>query len=155
MVPRVLEVGSWTPIGPQPTSAGTNFVTSGRVNSIAIDPRNNNIVYAGAAEGGVWKSTDGGATWKPLTDAQPSMANGAIALDPSNPDTVYVGTGEENFAIDSYYGAGILKSTDAGRNLDEHCRSVLTRLYRWDGSEPFQQPGSVVFLRHGHLAIRG
>jgi uncharacterized protein (TIGR03437 family) len=114
MVPRVLEVGSWTPIGPQPTNAGTNFVTAGRVNSIAIDPRNNNTLYVGAAEGGVWKSTDGGATWKPLTDAQPSMANGAIALDPSNPDTVYVGTGEENFAIDSYYGAGILKSTDAG-----------------------------------------
>jgi uncharacterized protein (TIGR03437 family) len=114
MAPRALEVGSWTSIGPQPTSAGTNFVTAGRINSIAIDPRNNNTLYAGAAEGGVWKSTDGGTTWKALTDAQPSMANGAIALDPSNPDTVYVGTGEENFAIDSYYGAGILKSTDAG-----------------------------------------
>src|SRR5579863_2336382 len=114
VLPRVLEVGSWTPIGPQPTNAGTAFVTAGRINSIAIDTRNNNTLYAGAAEGGVWKSTDGGTTWKPLTDAQPSMANGAIALDPSNPDIVYVGTGEENFAIDSYYGAGILKSTNAG-----------------------------------------
>jgi uncharacterized protein (TIGR03437 family) len=111
---KALEVGNWTSIGPQPTSAGTNFVTAGRVNTIAIDPRNINTVYVGAAEGGVWKTADGGNTWTSLTDAQPSLANGAIALDPSNPDIVYVGTGEENFAIDSYYGAGILKSTDAG-----------------------------------------
>jgi uncharacterized protein (TIGR03437 family) len=112
--PRALEVGNWTSIGPQPTGAGTGYVTAGRVNTIAIDPQNSNIVYAGAAEGGVWKSTDGGNTWTALTDAQASLANGAIALDPSNSDVIYVGTGEENFAIDSYYGAGILKSTDAG-----------------------------------------
>uniref|UniRef100_Q022A7 Glycosyl hydrolase n=1 Tax=Solibacter usitatus (strain Ellin6076) TaxID=234267 RepID=Q022A7_SOLUE len=104
----------WTLIGPQPTGAGTTSVTSGRVNAIAIDPRDNNVVYIGAAEGGVWKTTDGGVHWTPLTDTQPSLATGAIAIDPNHPDTVYVGTGEENFAGDSYYGAGILKSTDAG-----------------------------------------
>ena len=107
-------MGSWTSIGPQPTSAGTIFVTSGSVNSIAIDPRNSKTIYVGSAEGGVWKTTNGGTTWKSLTDSQPSLANGAIALDPSNSEIVYVGTGEENFAIDSYYGAGILKSTNAG-----------------------------------------
>src|SRR6202011_6164713 len=89
-------------------------VTAGRVNAIAIDPRDNNVVYIGAAEGGVWKTTDGGINWTPLTDSQPSLATGSIAIDPTNPDTVYVGTGEENFAGDSYYGAGILKSTDGG-----------------------------------------
>ena len=51
--PRALTVGSWTSIGPQPTSAGTIFVTSGRVNSIAIDPRNSKTIYVGSAEGGV------------------------------------------------------------------------------------------------------
>ena len=112
--PRSLPVGAWTSIGPRPTSAGTIFVTAGRVNSIAIDPKNSGTIYVGSAEGGVWKTTNGGANWKSLTDAQPSLANGAIALDPSNSDIIYVGTGEENFAIDSYYGAGILKSTDAG-----------------------------------------
>ena len=111
---KTLQVGSWMSIGPQPTSGGTTFVTAGRVNSIAIDPKNSNTLYVGAAEGGVWKATDGGATWTALTDGQASMANGAIALDPNNSDIIYVGTGEENFAIDSYYGAGILKSTDAG-----------------------------------------
>src|SRR5690348_7721681 len=105
---------NWTLIGPRPTDSGSNYVTAGRVNAIAIDPRDNNVVYMGAAEGGVWKTIDGGATWKPLTDDQPTLANGAIALDPTNPDIVFVGTGEENFAIDSYYGAGILKSTDGG-----------------------------------------
>ena len=101
---------TWTLIGPQPTSG----LVSGRVTGIAIDPRSNNTVYIGAAEGGVWKTTDGGVTWLPLTDSQVSLASGAIALDPLSPDTVYVGTGEANFSGDSYYGAGILKSTDAG-----------------------------------------
>lgn len=111
---RAVDASTWNLIGPRPTESGTNYVTSGRVNSIAIDPRDNNTVYIGAAEGGVWKTTDGGVNWTSLTDDQPSIATGAVALDPTNPDTVYVGTGEENFAGDSYYGAGILKSTDAG-----------------------------------------
>jgi uncharacterized protein (TIGR03437 family) len=107
---------TWRQIGPQPTRyAGSPYLTAGRVNAIAIDPRNSNVVYIGAAEGGVWKTTDGGVTWTPLTDNQPSLATGGIALDPRNPDIIYVGTGEENFAQDSYYGAGILKSTDAGK----------------------------------------
>ena len=109
-----IDSASWTLIGPRPTDSGSSYVTAGRVNAIAIDPRDNNVVYMGAAEGGVWKTADGGMTWKPITDNQPTLANGAIVLDPTNPDIVYVGTGEENFSIDSYYGVGILKSTDGG-----------------------------------------
>ncbi|MDP8981073.1 MAG: hypothetical protein M3O35_10825 [Acidobacteriota bacterium] len=107
---------NWSLIGPRPTGGGTGLVTAGRVNAIAIDPRDNNVVYIGAAEGGVWKTTDGGQNWIPLTDDQPSLANGSIAIDPNSPDVVYVGTGEENFTGDSYYGAGILKSTDGGQH---------------------------------------
>jgi uncharacterized protein (TIGR03437 family) len=110
----ILDAANWTSIGPQPTDGGSTYVTAGRVNAVAIDPRNNNTVYIGAAEGGVWKTTDGGVSWTPLTDNQASLASGAIVIDPAHPDTVYVGTGEENFAQDSYYGAGILKSTDDG-----------------------------------------
>ncbi len=62
----------------------------------------------------MWKSTDGGTNWTALTDAQVSLAVGSIALDPKNPSTIFVGTGEANNAGDSYYGAGILKSTDGG-----------------------------------------
>ena len=107
---------NWKLIGPQPTDQGTTYSTAGRVNSIAIDPRDSNTVYIGAAEGGVWKTTNGGTAWTPLTDDQSSLANGAIVLDPKDPDKVFVGTGEENFNSDSYYGAGILKSPDGGRS---------------------------------------
>ena len=104
---------AWRQIGPEPVN-GYWGTASGRVAALAIDPRNSKVVYLGAAQGGVWKTTDGGTTWLPLTDSQASLAIGSIALDPSNPDTVYVGTGEENGSGDSYYGAGILKSTDGG-----------------------------------------
>src|SRR5262249_4039901 len=92
---ETLDAAMWTFIGPRPTGGGSSYATSGPVNAIAIDKRDTNTLYIGAAEGGVWKTTDGGANWKPLTDDQPSVAMGAIALDPSNPDIVYVGTGEE------------------------------------------------------------
>lgn len=108
-----LSDATWTSIGPRPTVSGSSIV-SGRVVSLAIDPRDSNVVYAGAATGGVWKTTDAGATWTELTDDQPALASGSIALDPQNPDTVYVGTGELSFSGDSYHGAGILKSEDAG-----------------------------------------
>ncbi len=105
----------WTSIGPQPIRTPFSYPTAaGRVTAQAVDPRNSSVVYLGAAQGGVWKTADGGSTWTVLTDTQPSLAVGALALDPSNPDIVYVGTGEENFSYDSYYGVGILKSTNAG-----------------------------------------
>ncbi len=103
----------WTLIGPQPTDPPP-FSTAGRASVVAVDPRDSNVVYLGAADGGVWKSADGGLHWTPLTDTQPSLATGAIAIDPSAPNTIYVGTGEANGCSDCYYGAGILKSTDAG-----------------------------------------
>jgi uncharacterized protein (TIGR03437 family) len=107
--------GTWKPIGPQPIAyLGPGYVTSGRVTALAIDPRSNDVVYLGGANGGVWKTTDGGTTWSPITDDQPSLAIGSIAIDPSNADVVYVGTGEENFNADAYSGVGILKSTNAG-----------------------------------------
>jgi uncharacterized repeat protein (TIGR01451 family) len=105
----------WTLIGPEPTHTPySDPIVAGRVTALAVDPTNDNVVYAGAAEGGVWKTTDGGVHWTPLTDTQPSLAVGSIAIDPSNHSTIYVGTGEENFSGDSYYGAGILKSTNGG-----------------------------------------
>src|SRR5229473_3512874 len=89
---------AWKSIGPRPINFnGNGFVTSGRVTAIAVDPRSNDIIYIGAADGGVWKTTDGGTTWTPLTDQEASLSIGAVALDPSNPDMVYVGTGEQNF----------------------------------------------------------
>ncbi len=118
-----LSATQWTLIGPQPTSNSLLNLpynpVSGRVTALAVDPANPDIVYLGAAEGGVWGTTDGGATWTPLTDNQPSLAVGSIAVDPTTCTstgcgTIYVGTGEENFNADAYFGAGVLKSTDGG-----------------------------------------
>jgi len=113
---------TWTVIGPQPIISSLpsgSFPVSGRITALAVDPTNSSIVYAGGAQGGVWKSTDGGVSWTPKTDSQASLATGSIAIDsnscsPAPCKTIYVGTGEENFSADSYYGAGILKSTDGG-----------------------------------------
>lgn len=102
----------WTFIGPRPT--GTSSPTAGRVPALALDPSNPQVVYAGAAQGGVWKTTDGGANWTPLTDDQASLAMGAIAVAPSNTSIVYAGTGELSFSSSSYYGAGVLKSVNGG-----------------------------------------
>lgn len=102
----------WTPVGPRPIRALISL--SGRPSAMAVDPRNPDVVYLGGAQGGVWKTTDGGQNWVPLTDDRESLAIGSIELAPSNPDVVYVGTGEQVFTQHSYYGAGILKSTDAG-----------------------------------------
>jgi hypothetical protein len=113
-----LATGAWKAIGPQPLIWLTGEPASGRIGELAVDPRNASVVYAGTGEGGVWKTTDGGITWTPLTDQQASLATGSIALDPNNPDIVYVGTGEGSIQFgqpgDEYYGAGILKSTDGG-----------------------------------------
>jgi len=118
--------GLWHLTGPQPTNrpfgnftgAGNSGfpTTSGRVTAVAVDPADTtgDTVYIGGAAGGVWKTTDGGTTWKSLTDSQPSLAIGSIAIDPNNHLTIYVGTGEDGFNHDGYYGAGILKSTDGG-----------------------------------------
>jgi len=88
----------------------------GRITCIAIDPRNNNPVYAGAAFGGIWKS-NGSFTnpqWTQIFSNAGGLSIGAIALAPSSPDTVWVGTGEANAAIDTYEGDGIWMSTNAG-----------------------------------------
>ena len=73
------------------------------------------MYYAGAASGGVWKSTDGGATWKPTFDNETSQAIGALAVAPTNPNVVWAGTGEGWAVRDmDMMGDGIYKSIDAG-----------------------------------------
>ena len=83
------------------------------VAGVAGDP---SVYYAGAASGGVWKSSDGGNRWMPMFDKQTAAAIGALAVAPSQPGTVWAGTGEAWVIRDSdVMGNGIYKSTDAGR----------------------------------------
>lgn len=107
----------WIADGPQPVAAyGGSIPYSGRADAIAVHPTDPATVYLGTAAGGVWKTTNGGQTWTPLTDSQASLAIGALAIDPNNPETVYAGTGEPDYSGDSYYGQGLLKSTNGGQS---------------------------------------
>jgi hypothetical protein len=107
---------SWTLVGPEPISMPGGRLSFGRVSAVVMDTADpaGNTVYIGGAQGGVWKTTDGGTTWTPLTDNQFSLAIGSLAMDPNNHLIIYAGTGEQNFSDDSYYGGGLLKSGDGG-----------------------------------------
>jgi len=98
-------LADWYPVGP------SNI--GGRLTALDYDPVND-IIYAAAAAGGVFKSTDGGNTWLPKTDFKPSLSIGALVIDSNNPNIVYCGTGEANISTDSYAGFGMIKSTDFG-----------------------------------------
>jgi photosystem II stability/assembly factor-like uncharacterized protein len=89
---------------------------SGRIAAIAGRQESNGKVtlFVGAASGGVWKSQDGGTTFKPVFDREPVQSIGAIAVDPTNPKTVWVGTGEGWTRNSTSIGDGIYKSTDGG-----------------------------------------
>lgn len=85
-----------------------------RINTIAVNPQNENIIFAGFARGGVWRSTDGAQHWEPVFDSQPFLAIGDIEIDPSNPQVIYVGTGDPNISAQPGIGNGVYKSEDGG-----------------------------------------
>ncbi len=128
-----LSSGSWTPLGPVPLASdasgnGTQDYrqVAGRATAVAIDPADptGNTVYVGGAQSGVWKSTNAASptannvTWTPVTDGQATLSIGAIAIQPGNTDpdksVVLAATGEADSSGDSYFGLGILRSTNAG-----------------------------------------
>ncbi len=86
----------------------------GRFNCMAVNPSNNNIMYAGCSTGGVFKTTNGGTTWNPVFDSQPYLSIGCITLDPVDPNIVYVGTGDVNISGSPFIGDGIYKSANGG-----------------------------------------
>ncbi len=88
---------------------------SGRVTAIDVDPRDERVIYAGSASGGLWKSQNAGQSWTPIWDEQPNPSIGAVRVDPSNPDVVWVGTGEGNPRNSQSIGGGIFRSLDAGK----------------------------------------
>ena len=102
------------PVGP-PRFEYVGPSSAGRIAAAAAVAGKPGVYYAGAASGGVWKSSDGGATWKPTFDKQTSQAIGALAVSQTNPDIVWAGTGEAWAVRDmDMMGDGIYKSTDAG-----------------------------------------
>src|SRR6202140_1883335 len=105
--------------GAQPGGLAFRFLApmvGNRVAAIAGIPGDPSTYYAGAASGGVWKSSDGGNRWNPVFDKQNVAAIGSLAVAPSDPGVVWAGTGEAWVVRDSdVMGNGIYKSTDAGK----------------------------------------
>jgi len=97
---------SWTFRGPENIG--------GRTRSLLIDPANPNVMLAGAVSGGIWTTSNGGASWSPVNDWLPSLAIGCLARTPQNANILYAGLGEGFFNGDAVEGSGILKSTDRG-----------------------------------------
>src|SRR6267154_2778708 len=123
LTPQGAITSAWASIGPTPTTGGFFSPVTGRVMTIAVDPSDTtgSTALLGGAMGGIWQSTDAGAHWTAVGDQNASLAMGFIAFAPSNPSIVYAGTGEQALAFDTYYGAGVLKSSDHGQTWTQTC----------------------------------
>lgn len=111
-------VADWTPMGPFDTPldyGGSARAGSGRINCIAFHPSDPQIMYVGAPSGGVWKTSDGGASWETKTDFLPALGVSDLAIHPDHPEILYMVTGDKDGGNTCpTYSYGILKSTDAG-----------------------------------------
>ncbi len=97
----------WRSIGP------ANM--GGRTADVEGVPGNPNVVYVATGSGGLWKTVNGGSSWKPIFERQTSISIGDIALDPSNPEVIWLGSGESNLRNSVSVGDGVYRSTDGGR----------------------------------------
>lgn len=107
-------------------------LTSGRISDIAIHPHNYHTWYVAVGSGGVWKTVNGGTTWQPVFDDQPSYSIGCVTIDPNNPEIIYVGTGENVSGRHVGFGDGIYKSLNGGKTWhnmglkeSEHISKIL------------------------------
>lgn len=102
----------WSSVGPFPDAT---FRGIGRVTQIDVHPLNGNILIAGAAGGGVWKTTNGGASWRPLMELEPTLTIGAVAIAPSNPSVMYAASGEDGGGWNpAWSGVGLYRSSNGG-----------------------------------------
>ncbi len=100
----------WRSIGPT--------VQGGRVVDVASVPNEPYTFYVAYATGGVWKTSNNGVSFEPLSDRLPTMVTGAIAVDPQHPQTVWIGSGESNSSRSSYGGMGLFRSDDGGKTFN-------------------------------------
>ncbi len=126
-----LPQSNWKSVGPFTyLSTGSWSPGQGRVNTVCVDPSNSNTIYIGAPAGGIWKSTDNGSKWTPLSDNIPQIGVSGIAVDYSNPDIIYISTGDRDGA--DTYSTGVLKSIDGGLTWNT-TGLVLTERFSFSG----------------------
>lgn len=106
---------AWQEIGPKKWNDVTGHWSPGvgRFTDIYVHKANTNIIYVGTPAGGLWKTTNGGASWTAMTDNLPIIGVGGIVADPTNANVIYISTGDNERAADTY-SIGVLKSTDGG-----------------------------------------
>jgi len=132
----------WVPVGPTARASSSLTKGLGRINCITFHPTNANTFWVGVAQGGVWKTTDSGLNWTPLTDDLPILRISDIAVDPVDPDIMYVSVGDYAY-IDvalnlddrkrhSHYGIGVYKTTDGGSTWN--ATGLTYQLTQLDGS---------------------
>lgn len=121
--------GNWFSLGPTPGLNQNYGNVASRIATVKFDPANPDIIYAGAACGGVWKTTNGGALWMPMSDFEVSLSSGALAIDQTNSNIIYIGTGEATYFTYSYYGRGLLKSTNGGVNWTQYRNGLPENTY--------------------------
>jgi hypothetical protein len=106
---------NWEAVGPfTHTNTGSWSSGQGRVNTVHVDPSNPNTVYIGSPAGGIWKSTNSGDSWTPMSDNLPQIGVSGIAVDPNNSNIIYISTGDCDGG--DTYSIGVMKSIDGGVN---------------------------------------
>jgi PKD repeat protein/photosystem II stability/assembly factor-like uncharacterized protein len=108
--------GTWTNLGPFTLPEGRGYKGLGRLNAIAFDPLNPDIVWIGSPAGGLWKTTTNGNEWTSATQDLPSLGVSSILIDYTNPDIMYIGTGDRDAGDAS--GIGVYRSTDGGESWE-------------------------------------
>ncbi len=109
----------WAPIGPGPFRAGSNDVkNAGIVCAIAVDPQNTSRIYLATVAGGVWKTSNGGLSWAPTSDAAPSLQNETVAVHPTNSALIFTGTGLLNETFNKR-NVGTLRSNDTAASWSQ------------------------------------
>ena len=103
---------------------------SGRVTSIDVHPTDRDLIYVGTASGGVWRSDNGGTSFRPIFDDQPYLGIGAVAVAPSQPSVIWVGTGEGNPRNSANYGGGIFRSADGGATWEARGLAGTRHIHR-------------------------
>ncbi len=124
--------GNWIPYGPSELPPSVDQITShgmGRINCITFHPTDSATIFVGVAQGGVWKSTNSGQSWTPLTDNLPIIRISDIAIDPNNTNTMYISVGDYGYLGVSlkadgrkrhtHYGIGVYKTIDGGATWTE------------------------------------
>jgi photosystem II stability/assembly factor-like uncharacterized protein len=124
--------GTWGYVGPKNLEVPYRIYygfkpLSGRINAIAVNPSNHSIIYIAGADGGVWKTTNGGTSWTPLSDKWTYLQVSSIAIDPAATNTIYVGTGDFQGGT-APYSMGIMKSTDGGVTWTNYGASTFQSL---------------------------